>query len=131
MEAMIVRYILAWLPMALIAMMNGALREGWYGKYIRQLRAHQISTLTGVVFFGLYVWTISRLWPLESGNQALGVGLIWLAMTVCFEFLFGHYVAGHSWSRLLRDYDIFAGRIWVLLLIWVTVAANIFYRLQR
>ncbi len=128
---MIVRYFLAWLPMVLIAIMNGALREGWYGKYIGQLRAHQISTLTGVVFFGAYIWTISRLWPLESGNQALVVGLIWLAMTVCFEFLFGHYAAGHSWSRLLRDYNIFAGRIWVLLLIWVTVAPYIFYRLQR
>ena len=62
--------------------------------------------------------------------RALAVGVVWLAMTMCFEFLFGHYVAGHSWSQLLQDYNICAGRVWALLLIWVTVAPYVFYRLQ-
>lgn len=128
---MILRYILAWFPMVLIAILNGALRDTWYGKYIGELRTHQISTLTGVVPFGVYIWMVSRLWPLESGRQALVVGLIWLAMTVCFEFLFGHYAAGHSWSRLIQDYNIFAGCLWALLLIWVAFAPYVFYRLQR
>jgi len=39
------------------------------------------------------------------------IGLVWLAMTVAFEFLFGDYVAGHSWDRLLHDYNLFAGRL--------------------
>jgi hypothetical protein len=29
-----------------------------------------------------------------------------------FEFLVGHYVMGHPWSRLLHDYNILAGRLW-------------------
>ena len=33
-----------------------------------------------------------------------------------FELGFGHWVAGHPWSRLLADYDLLAGRIWVLVL---------------
>jgi len=52
-------------------------------------------------------------------------------MTVCFEFIFGHYVAGHSWSKLVYDYNIFAGRIWGLLLVWITTAPYVFYRLQQ
>jgi len=127
----IARYILVWFPMVLIAILNGAIRDTWYGKYIGELRAHQISTLTGMVLLGVYIWVISRLWPLESRRQALVVGLIWLAMTVCFEFLFGHYAAGHLWSRLIQDYNIFTGRLWALLLIWVAFAPYVFYRLHR
>jgi hypothetical protein len=127
---MIGRYVLAWLPMVLIAILNGALREAWYGKSLGELRAHQLSTLTGAVLFALYIWALSRLWPLESGRQALAVGVMWLAITVCFEFLFGHYVVGHSWRRLCQDYNLCAGRVWALLLLWVTIAPYIFYRLQ-
>ena len=124
------RYILAWLPMVLIAILNGALRDIWYRKFLGELRAHQLSTLTGAVLFAVYIWVLSRLWPLESGMRALVVGVTWFAMTLCFEFLFGHYVAGHSWRHLLQDYNICAGRVWVLLLIWVTVAPYVFYRLR-
>jgi hypothetical protein len=120
---------LAWFPMLLIAILNGWLRESWYGRHFGDLRAHQISTLTGIVLFGIYIWTVSRIWPLESARQAIAVGLIWLAMTVCFEFLFGHFVARHSWNRLLRDYNIVAGRLWGLLILWITFAPYIFYRL--
>jgi hypothetical protein len=30
---------------------------------------------------------------------------------VLFEFGFGHYTAGDSWSRLFTDYNIFKGRL--------------------
>ncbi|HAJ62890.1 MAG TPA: hypothetical protein DCP31_29710, partial [Cyanobacteria bacterium UBA8543] len=98
---MIVRYILAWIPMIFIGIINGILREVTYGKYLTELRAHQVSTITGVLLFGFYIWALTRLWSFESLQQALIIGFIWLGLTVIFEFTFGHYVAGHSWSRLL------------------------------
>ncbi len=52
--------------------------------------------------------------------------LAWLGLTVAFEFLFGHYAMGHTWSRLLQDYKLLEGRVWVLLLIWVTMAPLLF-----
>ena len=128
---MIARYVIAWLPMVVIGIVNGVIRKQWYGNYLSELRAHQVSTVTGAVLFGLYIWAISRIWRLESGMQSLSLGFIWLAMTVCFEFFFGHYVAGYAWSRLFHDYNILAGRIWGLLLIWITVGPYVFYRLQR
>jgi hypothetical protein len=110
---MISRYIMAWIPMILIGISNGILREGTYGKYLDELRAHQISTLTGILFFSLYIGTLVHFWGLESASQAITIGLIWLALTVAFEFLFGHFIAGHSWSRLLQDYNLLAGRVWI------------------
>jgi hypothetical protein len=43
---------------------------------------------------------------------------------VGFEFLVGHYVMGYPWIRLFHDYNIFAGRLWVVLLLWITVASS-------
>jgi hypothetical protein len=122
------RYILAWIPMVFIAIINATIREGTYGKYVSELRAHQISTATGVLLFGLYIWGLMRLWGFESSGQAIAVGLIWLGLTVAFEFVFGRYVVGHSWSKLLGDYNILAGRVWIVVLIWVAIAPLLFYR---
>jgi hypothetical protein len=115
--------------MVLIGILNGALREWTYGKHLDELRAHQISTLTGILLFSLYIWGVTRFWSFASAQQALIVGLIWLGLTIVFEFGFGHYVAGHPWSQLVADYNLLAGRVWLVVLIWITVAPLLFYRL--
>ena len=122
-------YILAWFPMVIIAIANGALRDGWYGRYMRELRAHQLSTLTGVILFGIYIGAIMRFWTPASAGQAVAIGLIWFVMTLLFEFGFGHYVAGHSWQRLRRDYNLKKGRVWPVILVWVAAAPYLFYRI--
>jgi hypothetical protein len=123
------RYALAWLPMVPIAVANGAVRDLWYGRHLGELRVHQVSTLSALLILGLYMAWVIRRWPPRSGAQAAGVGALWLALTVAFEFLFGHYVAGHSWSRLLQDYDLLAGRLWPLMLLWTATAPYVFSRL--
>ena len=125
---MILRYFLCWFLLALVAIANGLLRQGTYGKVVPELTAHQISTATGIVFTGIVVWLWNRTWPLESAGQALIIGAMWLGMTVLFEFGFGHFVAGHSWSHLFADYDLFQGRLWLLFLIWITIMPYLFYR---
>jgi hypothetical protein len=112
-----------------IAIANGALREGWYGKYLSELQAYQVSTATGILLLGLYIWVLIHIWRPVSSRQAITIGLVWLGMTVAFEFLFGHYVAERSWHELLRDYNILAGRIWLVVLVWVTIAPYVFYPL--
>ena len=114
--------------MVFIAIANGAIREGWYGKHLSELQAHQISTVTGVLLFGVYIWVLVRLWRPESAGQAIAIGLVWLGMTVAFEFLFGRYVAERPWLDLLHDYNLFAGRVWLVVLVWVTIAPYVFYQ---
>ena len=83
------KYVLGWVPMVFIAIANGAPRESWYGKYLSELQAHQLSTVTGILLFGVYIWVLIRLWRPASTGQAMTIGLVWLGMTVAFEFLFG------------------------------------------
>ncbi len=127
---MILRYTFAWLILVVAAILNGALREAVYKNALGELRAHQFSTLTGIILFGVIIWALSRLWPLPSARQAWSVGCLWLAMTIAFEFLFGHFVAGHAWSKLFHDYNILAGRVWLLVLVWTAIAPYVFYKLR-
>mgnify|MGYP001085234217 CR=1 FL=1 len=123
-----IRYLLAWMPMIAIGILNGVLREVAYGKHLSELRAHQTSTLTGVALFGIYIWGVTQQWPLESAEQAIAIGFAWLVLTVIFEFSFGHFVAKLPWSRLLHDYNLLAGRIWLVVLIWIAAAPYVFSR---
>ena len=125
---MILRYLLAWFPMVLIAILNGAARDLVYGKRMSELRAHQISTVSGAILFGAYIFAVIRYAEPESARQAIHAGLLWLVLTIAFEFIFGR-TAGHSWARLFKDYNVFAGRLWAPLLAWITLAPYLFFRL--
>jgi hypothetical protein len=125
------RYVLAWVPMVFIAIVNGTLREAWYRTYLDELGAHQLSTVTLVLLLGAYMWVVIRLWRPSSAAQALIIGVTWCALTVGFEFVFGYSIAGHPWSRLLADYNIVAGRLWNIILVWLTLAPSVFYRVQK
>ncbi len=123
-------YMGAWLGLVVLAIMNGVLRQYAYGRCMQELSAHQLSTVIGLSLFGLYICFLTGLCRLDASRQALLIGLIWLIMTVAFEFLFGHYVTGHSWSRLLQDYNLMKGRLWLLVLIWTALAPYFFYRIR-
>ena len=123
-------YTANWLGMVILAFLNGVIREKVYEKFIYELTAHQLSTLAGIILFGVYIWILTGLYRIESSRQALLIGGIWFIMTTLFEFVFGHYVMGHPWNRLLHDYNILKGRVWSLILIWTFVAPYAFFRLR-
>ncbi|MFC2133116.1 hypothetical protein ACFLTH_00745 [Bacteroidota bacterium] len=125
---MILKYFFAWFPMVIIAILNGSLRQLVINNYVSELAAHQISCITLIIFFGLYIYFVSLKWKIESCRQSWLIGIMWLCMTVIFEFGFFHYAAGHPWDVLLADYNIFEGRLWILVLTWVLIAPNIFYK---
>lgn len=120
------RYLLAWFAMLLVAMLNGGLRDFTYGRYLPELLAHQLSTLSGSALLSAVIYLFVRRWPPASARQALSIGLFWMVLTVAFEFLFFHYVGGRSWAELLANYDVPKGRLWPLLLVWVALAQWLF-----
>jgi len=124
-------YLLAWCVMLLVSIANGGIRDLTYGKHVDELTAHQLSTVSSVLLLGIVVRVFVRLYPPDSGRQAIWIGLIWMAMTVAFEFLFFHYVGGHSWAELLGNYNVFSGRVWIVVLAWIAIAPYVFYRVDH
>jgi len=121
-------HILWWFVFPFVGIFNGVLREATYKKFVDDLPAHQISTATGIIFFGIIFYFIFNKWKIQSLNDAILIGLIWLTLTMLFEFGFGHYIMGNSWEKLLYDYNIAEGRIWSLFLLWITIAPVIFFQ---
>jgi hypothetical protein len=125
------RHVLAWFPMILIAVANGAFREAWLLPRLGEHAARQVSTLLLLALFAIYIAAVVKVWPLASGRQAAAVGAAWLFLTLAFEFLLGRLVSGLSWQQMLAEYNLAAGRLWALVPLWVAVAPYAFFRLFR
>jgi len=123
-------YIACWFGLMVIAILNGTLREKVYGPYLTELSAHQLSTILGILLFGIFTWLISGFWKLPSALLALTIGGVWLFMTILFEFGFGHYVMGQPWAKLLYDYNIIKGRLWIMVLTWISIAPYVCFRIR-
>ena len=111
-------FTLAWIGGIPIAIINAAIRSYIFEPFTNELMGHQLSSISMILIFAIYFYLLNSRWVIISENQAIQIGLIWFCLTILFEFVFGHYVMGHSWSRLLFDYNIFAGRLWSLVLVW-------------
>lgn len=114
--------------MVAIALANGALREGVLRRRLSEPRVRQLSTVLLIFFFAIYMAAIFHAWPLASAGQAAAVGALWLALTLAFEFGLGRLVSHRTWPELLAEYNLLAGRWWILVPIWVAVAPYLFFR---
>lgn len=125
------KYVTGWLPLVAIAFVNGTIRQIGFQKALGDLHAHQLSTALGITLFGIYIYWLIRRWKLESQSEAIKIGLIWMVMTIAFEFALGRLILGREWALLLNDYNLFEGRVWVLVLLWVAIAPVLFYRITK
>jgi len=107
-----------WLLMLVAAFLNGALRELLIVRLVGEQVGHVISVcvLSGVIF-GLAYLFVTALQPLPA-SRLLGIGLFWLLLSLLFEFGFFHYVMHEPWEKLLADYNVFRGRL--LIVVWLT-----------
>jgi len=119
---MTIRILLLWAAIIPMAIANGILRDAVLVRSFGQNRARTISGLSlSALILTWIVLTIPWV-PLPSLMQYAGVGLLWLTLTVAFEFFFGRVVAKKSWQELLRAYRFENGDIWPVVLMVVTVS---------
>ena len=102
-----------WLLQLLAAVSLGALRQFLFTPILGDTAARAAGSLA----LCAVIWAIAvRFVRRHPGplSQRLGVGLLWCALTLAFEFLAGHYLFGAPWLTLLADWDMAAGHLWPL-----------------
>ena len=108
---------LVWLGIACLAVANGVLREKLmvpqWGRHI----ALPLSGITLCMLVFLAAWFCRGFIGAKTGTVQWLVGVQWVLMTLAFEFLFGHYVAGKSWAVLLQSFNIATGDLFSLVLV--------------
>lgn len=112
---------IAWIGGSVLGIVNGVIREVAYKDRVGETTANQISAVSLIVLLALYFVALQRRWPIDTTRKALEIGGAWAALTVLFEFGFGHYVDRKSWAELLANYDITEGRLWPAVLVWIAV----------
>jgi hypothetical protein len=119
---MLLRALAVWIGILVLASANGALRDLVMTPRLGDPVARAISTvlLCGLVL--LVTWLTLRWIGPCSRTDAIVIGGVWVACTLAFEFLAGHYLFRKPWVELLADYDLRRGRIWIAVLV-VTFAA--------
>ena len=106
-----------WFLFVILAILNGTIRNELISPEFGDYAGHVASTiiLSAIIFIITFLFIKQQ--QISSKNTLFLIGLSWLTLTITFEFLFGHYVVKHPWSVLLADYNIFNGRLWILVLI--------------
>ena len=128
---MSLRSIVVWFLFLFLAVMNGGLRDAVLTPRLGELGGHITSTILLCVALLVVTWlTIGWIRPAKS-TEALLIGGGWVLMTVAFEFLAGHYVFRTPWAKLLADYNLFSGRIWLLVLATSAFAPLIMGRARK
>jgi hypothetical protein len=107
----LLRGITIWFIFIIVESLNGTIRNLWLVPSLGELRAHQISFVTGSLLI-LLISTISVRWlNISSLRQTIGIGILWMLLTVVFEVGLGRFVLGYSWSEIAADYDLSQGRL--------------------
>ena len=129
MTSVVFRALAAWLVLIVAESVHGTVRELWLKPYVGDLRARQICVLTGMLIILGVAYACIHWIRAETPRALWLVGLLWVALTLSFEFGLGLLVLGYSWERMLEDYDITRGGLlalgMVVLLLSPLIAAKL------
>jgi hypothetical protein len=106
-----------WLILVFFAIVNGIFRERILAPHLGQDIALPVSgiTLSALVFMVAYF--SSPLFGRNTGKTFILIGAQWVLMTLLFEFIFGHYVAGKPWKTLFQIFNMLKGDLFILVLL--------------
>lgn len=127
---MLFRALAIWFVMLLGAVANGAFREAVLTSRLGRGVAHAVSTVLLSLVILLVGWIATPWIAPRTLQDAWTIGVAWVGLTIAFEFLAGHFVFGRPWSDLLADYNLLAGRIWLMVLV-VTLMTPVFAFTRR
>jgi hypothetical protein len=117
-----------WLLLAVAMSLNGIVREVALVPALKRTAADIVSAALGITIILAVTRPFLRPFAGRAAARPGRIAVAWLALTVAFEFLFGHYVDGKSWSELAANYAIWRGRLWPVVLSTVGLAPFLWLR---
>jgi len=126
----VVRALVVWVLLAVVAVANGVARNFLLEPRIGEAIAHVAGTIVlCALIFLVTLATVGWIGPTRPLEASL-IGLLWVVLTLSFEFLAGHFLFGHPWERLLGDYNISRGRFWILVPVVTYLAPRLALRMR-
>jgi len=124
----LLRAISIWLLIVVAESAQGALRRLVVSPEA-DFVVRQASVVTGALVIFAITWVCLRWMRLRTPGEALGVGGLWVALTLLFEVGLGRLM-GLGWDRILADYDLVHGGLMPLGLLAMALTPWAVRRLQ-
>lgn len=119
---LLLRAFAVWLAIIAIETAHGVLRTALLAPLVGDLTARQIGVPIGsLLIFAVACLCIQRI-AARTRLQLLGVGLLWVVLTVLFEVGLERLVLGLPWDRITEDYDLTRGGFLGLGLLFMAVS---------
>ena len=131
MTIIILKSIVIWFVFIFVESLNGAARIFWLVPLLGDPLAHQVSFVTGSVWILTIVTLFIRWLHTSQVSQLLGIGILWLLLTVVFEMCLGLFVLGYSWQQISADYNVLQGGLMPIGLVWLMLSPFIAAKIRR
>ncbi|MDX2271539.1 MAG: hypothetical protein NW237_06250 [Cyanobacteriota bacterium] len=131
MTIIILKSIVIWLVFILVESLNGAARIFCLVPFLGDPLAHQVSFAIGSVLVLMIATLFIRWLHVSHFSQLLGIGILWLLLTVVFEISLGFFVLGYSWQQIGADYNLLQGGLMPIGLVWLMLSPLIAAKIRR
>jgi hypothetical protein len=122
---LVLKSLAAWCVILCLAVANGALREALLIPALGRQAGLVLSGVLLSVLNLLVAYGFARLAGGLAILQGLLIGLLWLCLTLAFEFTFGLYVRHKPLAELLDAYTFKDGNIWPMVLVATFLAPSL------
>lgn len=113
----VIKASLAWLLIMLLAIANGIAREALLEPTMGPAIALPLSGILLALIILLASWLLVPWFGGARASTWFAIGVLWVVLTLLFEYLFGHFVAGMPWREISRVFDMVSGNLFLLALL--------------
>lgn len=117
----VLKICLVWLAILVLAVLNGGLREAVLLKHLDLTSAQLLSAVLLCAAILLMAWWLVHWLGVYDARSLWLVGVIWLVLTLVFEFSYG-LARGLDWSEMLAAYTFKDDNLWPLCLLITLMA---------
>ena len=126
----VIKASLAWLLIMLGAIANGVARQQLLEPVLGAAIALPLSGVLLSLIILLASWLLVPWIGRARAPTWLAIGIHWVVLTLLFEYLFGHFVAGIPWIEIWRVFDVTTGNLFSLALLSAALSPWLAARLR-
>lgn len=126
-----VRALVVWVAMMAAETVHGTLRTLLLAPRLGDVRARQVSMLTGCLLILSIAFAFIRWLDARTRQRLLGVGLIWAVLTVLFELGIGLLLFHYSLDRIVAEYLPWRSGLMLLGILWLAASPLMAARVRR
>lgn len=105
----LVRAFTVWFAIIFAESVHGTLRQVFLAPLVGDFRARRIAFFIGLVLIFGIAYLFIRWINAPNTKSLFAVGVMWMILTVFFEFSLGLFVLNYSCERMFEDYDVSKG----------------------